>query len=113
MKVDILYFHGCPNHQPTVQRVRDVINRLGITAEVREVELTPNDDPVAMKFIGSPTVLIDGQDVDPAQRTGAHYGFGCRTYGGAGTPPTQMIERAVREALHDDGGKHDCCTPRC
>ncbi|NOZ72789.1 MAG: hypothetical protein GXP38_12910 [Chloroflexi bacterium] len=97
MKIDVLYFEGCPNHKPTVQRVKDVLVRLGIGAEVNEVEVTPKDDPATLKFIGSPTVLIDGQDIDPAQRHGANYGFGCRTFGGAGMPSIEMIEWAVQE----------------
>ena len=112
MKIDVLYFQGCPNHEPTVQRVRRVISRLGVTADVREVELTQEDDPVAMKFIGSPTVLIDGQDIDPTQRVNASYGFGCRTFGCAGVPPVEMIEQAVREASDYGGGTHDCCSPQ-
>lgn len=112
MKIKVLYFEGCPNHRPTLERVKQIIDRLGVTVDVGEVELTQNDDPVAMKFIGSPTVLIDGQDIDPAQREGASYGFGCRTFGGAGVPPVEMIERAVREVLDRDGDHHDCCSPR-
>lgn len=112
MKIEVLYFEGCPNHPPTVERVKQVVNRLGIPADVREVELTQDDDPVALKFIGSPTVLINGQDIDPAQREGAGYGFGCRTFGGAGVPPVEMIEQAVREASGAGGSDHDCCLPK-
>lgn len=109
MKIDVLYFKGCPNHKPTVQRVKEVLGRLGIGAEVNEVEVTQGDDPVALKFIGSPTMLIDGQDIDPAQRHGVNYGFGCRTFGGAGMPSIEVIERAVQEAASGDGD--DCCSP--
>jgi len=112
MKIDVLYFAGCPNHKPTVERVRQVINRLGVAADVREVELTQDDDPAAMKFIGSPTVLIDGRDIDPSQRAGAGYGFGCRTFDGAGVPPVEMIEQAVREASDHGDGDHDGCSPQ-
>jgi len=112
MKIDVLYFAGCPNHKPTVERVRQVINRLGVAAELREVELTQDDDPAAMKFLGSPTVLIDGRDIDPSQRAGAGYGFGCRTFGGTGIPPVEMIEQAVREASDHGDGDHDGCPPQ-
>lgn len=96
MKIEVLYFEDCPNHKPTVERVKQVIDRLGVAADVREVELTQDDDPVIMKFIGSPTVLIDGRDVDPAQRAGASYGFCCRTFGGEGMPPVDIIENAIQ-----------------
>jgi len=95
MKIDVLYFEGCPNHQPTVQRVREVLYRLGMVAEVRQIEVTQDDDPGALKFLGSPTVLIDGEDIDPVQRRGATYGLGCRTFGGKGIPPESMIAAAL------------------
>lgn len=98
MNIEVLYFDGCPNHRPTLERVTQAVSRLGVIADVREVKLGQDDDPVAMKFIGSPTVLIDGQDIDPAQRAEASYGFGCRTFGGANMPDVDMIETAIIEA---------------
>ncbi|WP_347242944.1 hypothetical protein [Thermogutta sp.] len=104
MKIEVLYFEGCPNHKPTVERTKDVLQRLGVDANIHELEVTQNDDPMIMKFAGSPTVLIDGQDIDPRLRAAPNYGFGCRTYGGAGVPPVEMIEAALREACN----RHDC-----
>jgi hypothetical protein len=105
LKIHVLYFKGCPNHEPTVQRVKDVAARLGVAAGVDEIEVTPDDDPAALRFLGSPTVLINGRDIDPTQREGVVYGFGCRTFGGAGLPPVEMIETAIREASGDGGKK--------
>lgn len=107
MKIDVLYFEGCPNHKPTVRRVRDVLDRLEVKAVLNEVEVTQDDDPATLKFVGSPTVLIDGMDIDPVQRQGVAYGFGCRTFGGEGVPPRQMIERAVQAS--SGGGANACC----
>lgn len=108
MKIDVLYFEGCPNHVPTVQRVKEVVDQLGIVAEVNKVEVTQHDDPAALKFIGSPTVLVAGQDIDPGQRDGANYGFCCRTFDGAGVPSVQMLARALREAAGGNGHGDDC-----
>ena len=99
MKIDVLYFEGCPNSIPTLRRVREVLDRLGIRVNVNEVQVTESDDPRPLKFIGSPTVLIDGRDIDPSQRERANYSFGCRMFGGAGVPAAEMIEEAIREAL--------------
>lgn len=98
MKIEVLYFAGCPNHKPTVERVSEVVHRLGIDATVNEVEVKQGDDPKALRFAGSPTVLINGRDIDPTSQHGANYGFGCRMFGGAGVPPVEMVERAIREA---------------
>jgi copper chaperone CopZ len=111
MKIDVLYFRGCPNHEPTVQRVRDVVDRLGVEAEIDEIEVSREDDPAALRFLGSPTVLVDGVDIDPAQREGVIYGFGCRTYGGAGAPSEAMVEAAIREAAGGDTGRGEAHGP--
>ncbi len=98
MNIQVLYFTGCPNHGPTVERVRELVQQLGIDAQINEMEVTARDDPAALKFAGSPTVLVDGRDIEPAQRQSPAYAFGCRTYNGQGVPPAAMIEPALREA---------------
>lgn len=98
MKIEVLYFGGCPNHEPTVKRVRQVAQRLGFDVRIEEVEVTERDDAAALKFAGSPTVLINGQDINPALRGGGSYGYGCRTYSGGGVPPEALIEAAIRSA---------------
>lgn len=102
MKIELLYFTGCPNHEPTAARVRQVVERLGVEADIDEVEVTAEDDPAALKFLGSPTVLINGRDLDPAQRDGVRYGFSCRMFAGQGLPSETMIEQAIREAQQTD-----------
>ena len=102
MKIQVLYFAGCPNHQPAVQRVREVLDKLGVAASVEQVEVKADDDMTALKFTGSPTVLIEGRDIEPAARSGANYAFSCRTYSGSGVPPAPMVEQAIQEALTPD-----------
>jgi hypothetical protein len=97
MKIDILYFEGCPNHASTVRAVGDVLHDLGIDAVVREVEVKSAEDASRLRFFGSPTVQIEGEDIDPAVRGRADYSFTCRMYGRSGTPPGDLIERAVRK----------------
>lgn len=99
MKIQVLYFAGCPNHEPTLVLVRRAIQILGVDAMIDELEVTDLDDPAALKFVGSPTVLIDGQDIDPVPQDRGGYGFGCRTYNGNGVPSEAMIESALRVAL--------------
>ena len=95
MRIDILYFDGCPNHHPTVELVRDVVRALGLDARIREVEVRDDDDAARHRFFGSPTVQINGQDVDPVARSRTDYSFSCRTYGASGAPPRELIEQAL------------------
>ena len=39
MRIEILYFEGCPNHTPTVELVKRVIADLGVPADIEEVEV--------------------------------------------------------------------------
>ncbi len=96
MTIEVLYFEGCPNHQPTVDRVREILEQLGLDEEVVEVEVRELEDAPHLRFLGSPSVRVNGVDIEPAARTRTDYGFACRTYtGGTGAPSDRMIEEAV------------------
>jgi len=97
MQIDVLYFEGCPNHEPTTALVRDVVQLLGLDANIREVEVRDADEAKRLRFFGSPTIQVNGQDLDPSVRNRADYSFSCRMYGGSGSLPRALVERALRE----------------
>lgn len=99
MKIDILYFDGCPNHPPTSKLVRDIVQSLGLDAAIREVEVRDAEEAARLRFFGSPTVQVNGQDVDPAVRSRTDYSLSCRTYGRSGSPPRELVEQALREGI--------------
>ncbi len=110
----VLYFVGCPNHAPAVELVRGVVAKLGVEAEVVEVEVTNPADAERLRFLGSPTILVDGVDIEPAARDRVDFGFSCRTYDGQGTPPRDMLAAALLQATTatEAGGiEHACCEP--
>ena len=98
MQVHVLFFEGCPNHQPTVQLVQEVIRDLGLDIEVEEVEVKSVKDAQQLHFLGSPTVFVDGVDIEPSARSSTAYAFACRTYAGAGTPPRALLIEALASA---------------
>jgi hypothetical protein len=102
MKVEILYFSGCPNHLPAVDRVREVLQQEGTPADMVEVEVKDAASAQQVGFLGSPTIRVDGHDIEPAARAAGAFGMVCRTYveGGrrSGVPSTEWIRAAVREA---------------
>jgi hypothetical protein len=108
MKIEILYIPGCPNHPPSVTRVREALTQERVSADV--VEVAVNDVPARLVgFLGSPSIRVDGQDVDPSARSVGQYGLTCRTYidGGqrVGVPPLEWIRAAVRQASGEDRGE--------
>lgn len=97
MRIEILYFDGCPNHAPTMELVREVVADLGITAAVEGVELRDAADAERHRFLGSPTVRVNGMDIEPAARDRNDYAYGCRMYGHSGVPPRGLLEAALKE----------------
>lgn len=75
LSVRILYTKGCANTPQTIRRVRDVAQSLGIPIEVNQVQVTTQEQADALRFLGSPTVQINGQDIDPAARMARAFGF--------------------------------------
>lgn len=103
MIVDVLYFGGCPNHALTRDLVKNVLFEHGMIAEVRDVEVTDAVDAQRKQFLGSPTVRVNGIDVDPSAAGVDRFGLMCRVYRrndvASGVPSREMIENALRTAL--------------
>jgi hypothetical protein len=99
IKVEVLYFEGCPNHAPTVELVRKTVGDLGLESEIAEIEVKSAEDAERLRFLGSPTVLVDGVDIEPQARESKAYAFACRTYpGSSGLPPQELVRQALEEA---------------
>jgi ADP-ribose pyrophosphatase YjhB (NUDIX family) len=102
MRIEVLYFDGCPNRKPTVERVKELLREEGISAEVLEVNVREPSLVHELGFLGSPTVRVNGQDVEPEARTARDYGMMCRTYSvngqREGTPSCELVRKAIREA---------------
>ena len=103
MKIELFYFDGCPNHQPAVERVKEVLKEDGVTAEINEIHVSDPATAQALRFLGSPTLRIDGLDVEPSARSHSDYGMMCRTYvengRREGLPSRGLIRAAIKEAL--------------
>jgi hypothetical protein len=67
-----------------------------------------------MRFLGSPSIRIDGRDVEPSARLSNQFGMMCRTYTNAGrragVPPTEWIRAALRERHTRGSGAEDTVT---
>ena len=107
MKIEFLYFDGCPNHQKAYQLVQQILRKKKIEAGVDRIEIKDDVDAARHKFVGSPTIRIDGIDVDPVTDDRA-YAKTCRVYlvSGklSGLPTRAMIENAIRRAKPEGKG---------
>jgi hypothetical protein len=98
LRIEVLYVDGCPNYRRAAERVRTILKQEGLTADVEEVDVKDESAAKALAFPGSPTIRINGVDVEPAARNTGDIGYACRRYPGGGAPPEEMIRTALREA---------------
>ncbi len=96
MQVRIVYFDGCPNHEPAVVLVREVAQELNVPIQLSAVRVESPEDAVRERMLGSPTIQVDGADIEPAARDRDDYAMSCRIYHGElGLPPREMIAAAL------------------
>jgi hypothetical protein len=100
MKIEVFYFEGCPNYLPTVERLKHVLRQEGLRTEVHEIEVEDELAAKALNFFGSPTIRVNGLDIEIDARDTRVTGLACRRYSG-GLPQEEMIRSAVREAKAD------------
>ncbi len=98
ISVEVLFFEGCPNHEPTVDLAREVAATVGIPAEIHEVEVEKAEQAKALRFLGSPSVRINGRDIEPGADGRSDFAYGCRVYGTSGVPPRDLMLAAMENA---------------
>ena len=94
MKVQLLYFDGCPNWHETDDRLREALQAVGSGGvAVEHILVSTQEQAVELSFHGSPSVLVDG--VDPFAAPGAPVGLACRLYrttsGSSGAPTVEQL----------------------
>ncbi len=109
MRVEVLYFEGCPNHAPTIERVRSELVSRGLPKEIEEVEIHSQAEAETLRFLGSPSVRINGSDIELEARNFKSFGMSCRTYlegtVRSGSPSSDLIGRALDEQTTQAGGQ--------
>ncbi len=101
MKIKFLYYEECPSHEEALERLRRCIELEQISAEVEITKVTTDEQAERSKFAGSPTIIVNGCDIDPP--TNPHYALTCRAYtlddGRISPLPSEaLIRRVLRDA---------------
>jgi hypothetical protein len=78
-KIELLYWEGCPSYPEALGLLRAVVSERGVAAEVEVREVHTHEEAEALRFPGSPTILVDGRDVDQAGADGEP-SLSCRIY---------------------------------
>jgi len=64
VRIEFQYFNGCQNSAEMKRRVKTAIQLSGIPVNYQEVVIESSEDAHRIKFRGSPTVLINGKDLE-------------------------------------------------
>ncbi|RME44501.1 MAG: DUF2703 domain-containing protein [Chloroflexi bacterium] len=102
MQIQFLYFEDCPSHDDALARLKQVMAEEGIEAEIQIIKIETDEEAQAWHFVGSPTILVNGRDIDPPPAH-ARPALTCRAYVWedgrfSPLPSPDMIRRALRRA---------------
>lgn len=79
-RIQLLWWRGCPSWERALALLREEMTAHGLDEEELEViEIEGEDDAERLGFPGSPTILIDGEDIQPPD-LGQPTGLTCRVY---------------------------------
>lgn len=98
-RVEILYFDGCPNHEPARALVERLARQLHVEPKIQLVQVADPDAAIALRFLGSPTVRVNGVDVEPGAEERRDFALSCRIYRSEGGVSEQPDESWIRDAL--------------
>jgi len=99
VKVELLWFAGCPSYLRAQELLAQVLREEGVDAPIEMIQVHDDAEAIALKFLGSPTIRLNGRDpfAEPGQD---QFAMQCRVYrtpaGLKGVPTLEMLRAAVR-----------------
>ncbi len=64
MKIELLFWEQCPSYPEAKELLEDVLAERGVDVPIEMREIRTHEEAVTHAFPGSPTIRIDGRDVD-------------------------------------------------
>ncbi len=100
LKLELQYFEGCPNHKKMSDNLYEAIRGLEDKIEMKEVLVEDEETARKVSFRGSPTILINGEDIEgipvPESLT-----LACRFYP-EGIPSSKELRNVILNKLNDE-----------
>jgi hypothetical protein len=97
MKIDLLYFAGCPSWQDGLENLKVALIRENLRAELNLVRVDTDTEAARLQFLGSPSFRVNGEELWQEQRE--QYNLSCRVYstpgGMKGAPTVEMLQEKL------------------
>ncbi|WKZ35018.1 MAG: hypothetical protein QY332_15490 [Anaerolineales bacterium] len=98
MKIQLLYFDGCPSWETGLRNLQIVLQEENLSASIEIVNVVDDDNATRLKFLGSPHFRVDSEDLWHEERE--IYSLSCRVFptpeGIKGFPTVSMLRAQLR-----------------
>ena len=103
MVIEFLYMADCPNQEPALELLKEMMAQHDVDIPIKLVKVSTVDEARELKFLGSPSIRIDGVDIEGgAKSNGGDFGLKCRMYKFnwvfQGVPPKSLLREALERA---------------
>ncbi len=109
--VEVLSMDGCPNRDAALALVHTIAERSGIDVDLRQIRVRTVQDALRLRFLGSPSIRVNGRDVEPGADVRCDYALGCRLYATpdrpSRLPQPEWISTALAAATPPAAGRED------
>ncbi len=99
MKIELLYFDGCTAYKTALKHLKDVIGERKLDATIEMIKIADEQQAVASRFLGSPSIRVNGRDIEPGAEKINDFSMRCRLYieddAVSEWPSKNMIRRAI------------------
>jgi hypothetical protein len=103
MEINLLYFDGCPSWKKALTHLQIASMKEKLDTQINLVEVKSALEAADVKFLGSPSFQINGQDLWPEDRQS--YSMNCRVYktneGLKGWPTIEMLRQKLLETIQN------------
>ncbi len=100
LKIEFLFWEDCPSHPQALELLQDVMAEVGVDSPIEKIEVCTDEDAERLAFPGSPTIRVDGVDVDAVGAVQMGTALTCRVYlledrRFSPLPSKEMLRRAL------------------
>ena len=101
LKVQLLHTESCHSYQEALVGIKEALKELGLSAELEVILMDSPEKARDYKFLGSPTIKINGLDMEPELEAAENFSINaCRTYIYEGSlyhyPPKEMLLEVLK-----------------
>ena len=75
IKIDIYAKKACKATEPTIDLVKNILEQMNISSELNIMFLKSHSRAIELKVTGSPTIRVNGIDIDPSSDQTQRYGL--------------------------------------